>query len=62
MLDLHWREDENGPATDASGSRCRRRPLGAFYEIGCLHAIEEAFDGFELDRTRDVRRRELGAR
>ena len=23
-------------------------PLGAFYEIGCLHAIEEAFDGFQL--------------
>ena len=23
-------------------------PLGAFYEIGCLHAIEEALDGFEL--------------
>ena len=23
-------------------------PLGAFYEVGCLHAIEEAFDGFQL--------------
>ncbi len=23
-------------------------PLGAFYEVGCLHAIEEAFDGFRL--------------
>ena len=23
-------------------------PLGAFYEVGCLHAIAEALDGFEL--------------
>ena len=23
-------------------------PLGAFYEIGCLHAIEESLDGFGL--------------
>jgi predicted acylesterase/phospholipase RssA len=23
-------------------------PLGAFYEVGCLHAIEEAFDGYAL--------------
>ncbi|HET9694149.1 MAG TPA: patatin-like phospholipase family protein, partial [Steroidobacteraceae bacterium] len=23
-------------------------PLGAFYEVGCLHAIEEALDGFGL--------------
>jgi predicted acylesterase/phospholipase RssA len=23
-------------------------PLGAFYEVGCLHAIGEAFDGFAL--------------
>ncbi len=23
-------------------------PLGAFYEVGCLHAIEESLDGFEL--------------
>jgi NTE family protein len=23
-------------------------PLGAFFEIGCLHAIEESFDGFRL--------------
>ena len=23
-------------------------PLGAFYEVGCLHAIDEAFDGYDL--------------
>jgi NTE family protein len=23
-------------------------PLGAFYEVGCLHAIDEAFEGYDL--------------
>jgi NTE family protein len=50
MLDLQ-------PATGRRGRPSHGRfglalagggPLGAFYEIGCLHAIEEAFDGFDL--------------
>ena len=49
MLDLQ-------PATGRPTSSARRfglalaggGPLGAFYEIGCLHAIDEALDGYEL--------------
>src|SRR5512139_2281911 len=49
MLDLQ-------PATGRPDSSARRfglalaggGPLGAFYEIGCLHAIDEALDGYEL--------------
>ena len=49
MLDLQ-------PATGRPGHSHRRfglalaggGPLGAFYEVGCLHAIEEALDGYEL--------------
>jgi NTE family protein len=50
MLDLQ-------PATGRRTGPSHRRfglalagggPLGAFYEVGCLHAIEEAFDGFDL--------------
>lgn len=44
------------PATPGSRPRSRRfglalaggGPLGAFYEVGTLHAIGEAFDGFDL--------------
>ena len=46
------------PATSDRATRTSHRrfglalagggPLGAFYEVGCLHAIEEAFDGYEL--------------
>ena len=50
MLDLQ-------PATSRRHEPSHRRfglalagggPLGAFYEVGCLHAIEEALDGYEL--------------
>jgi predicted acylesterase/phospholipase RssA len=50
MLDLQ-------PATGRRPGPSHRRfglalagggPLGAFYEVGCLHAIEEALDGFGL--------------
>jgi NTE family protein len=49
MLDLQ-------PATGPARASHRRfglalaggGPLGAFYEVGCLHAIEEAFDGYQL--------------
>ncbi len=50
MLDLQ-------PATRRKTGPSHRRfglalagggPLGAFYEVGCLHAIEEALDGFGL--------------
>ena len=50
MLDLQ-------PATARHIGPSRRRfglalagggPLGAFYEIGCLHAIDESFTGFDL--------------
>jgi predicted acylesterase/phospholipase RssA len=50
MLDLQ-------PATSRRNDHSRRRfglalagggPLGAFYEVGCLHAIEEALDGYGL--------------
>ena len=50
MLDLQ-------PATGRRPGPSHRRfglalagggPLGAFYEVGCLHAIDEALDGFDL--------------
>ncbi|MGI9246096.1 MAG: patatin-like phospholipase family protein [Steroidobacteraceae bacterium] len=50
MLDLQ-------PATARRPGASRRRfglalagggPLGAFYEVGCLHAIDEALDGYGL--------------
>jgi predicted acylesterase/phospholipase RssA len=50
MLDLQ-------PAKSRRNEHSRRRfglalagggPLGAFYEVGCLHAIEEALDGYGL--------------
>jgi NTE family protein len=49
MLDL---QPATGPRRESHGrfglALAGGGPLGAFYEIGCLHAIEEAFDGFRL--------------
>ncbi len=49
MLDL---QPATGPRRESHGrfglALAGGGPLGAFYEVGCLHAIEEAFDGFRL--------------
>jgi predicted acylesterase/phospholipase RssA len=49
MLDL---QPARGPRRGSHGrfglALAGGGPLGAFYEVGCLHAIGEAFDGFPL--------------
>ena len=48
MLDLQVTTDRrNGPGHRRFGlALAGGGPLGAFYEVGCLHAIEEALEGF----------------
>jgi NTE family protein len=49
MLELQPARTRPGPSSRRFGlALAGGGPLGAFYEIGCLHAIEEAFDGLEL--------------
>ena len=50
MLDLQVATDRrHGPGHRRFGlALAGGGPLGAFYEVGCLHAIEEALEGFEL--------------
>jgi NTE family protein len=50
MLDLQFATSRRqGPSHRRFGlALAGGGPLGAFYEIGCLHAIDEALDGFGL--------------
>jgi NTE family protein len=49
MLNLQPAKGRPGPSHGRTGlALAGGGPLGAFYEVGCLHAIEEACDGLRL--------------
>ena len=51
MLNLQPAKGHPGPSQGRIGlALAGGGPLGAFYEVGCLHAIEEACDGLRLTK------------